>query len=442
VNGSQRLASQLKSKAIAGSAVFKGEVLRAAIQAGHLSDTQLIAGFIDIDGVSRTIDSLVDAFPSHFQHTFAAKANAMSQSLSIIERQGLGCEVASAGELQQALRVGFSADRIVYDEPAKTMEILRFAVQKGISFNIDNFQEFDRVAAIIGASTPQSRIGFRINPQVGSGEISAMSTATRTSKFGVALNDAGNRERLVSLYRAHNWLTTIHTHIGSQGCSLDLMVAGIRRVVDLAVEINAAAERKQITVIDIGGGLPVNFDCEDITPTFSEYADALRSEVPELFNGEFTVKTEFGRSIYAKNGFIAARVEYTKESGGRRIAITHAGAQTATRTAFVPDLWAIRLSVFDSTGDERTSEPVAQDVAGPCCFAGDMLAHNRPLPIIEPGDYVMLHDTGAYYFSNPFFYNNLPAIAVFGAATDHNGRPLLDVWRAQQSMDDMLAVIG
>ena len=40
----------------------------------------------------------------------------------------------------------------------------------------------------------------------------------------------------------------------------------------------------------------------------------------------------------AKNGFIIARVEYTKVTGGRHIAITHAGAQVATRTVFMPEL--------------------------------------------------------------------------------------------------------
>ena len=62
--------------------------------------------------------------------------------------------------------------------------------------------------------------------------------------------------------------------------------------------------------------------------------------------------------------------------------------------------------------------------------------------LIEPGDYVVLHDTGAYYFSNPFFYNALPAPAVYGAELNTDGSARLDCWRQQQSMDDMLAVIG
>jgi len=195
-------------------------------------------------------------------------------------------------------------------------------------------------------------------------------------------------------------------------------------------------------VIDIGGGLPVNFDSEEIKPAFADYAGVLQQHVPELFSGKYNVKTEFGRSIFAKNGFIASRIEYTKNSGGRQIAISHAGAQIATRTVFMPDAWKIRLSVYGPSGQEKKGGEVAQDIAGPLCFAGDMIGIERMLPLIEPGDYVVLHDTGAYYFSNPFFYNALTAPAVYGAEVLDDDFVNFTVWRRQQTVDDMLAVIG
>ena len=216
------------------------------------------------------------------------------------------------------------------------------------------------------------------------------------------------------------------------------MVQGIRKVVDLMLEINDRVGRQQTATLDIGGGLPVNFASDEVSPTFGEYAAALRAEVPELIRGDFAAKTELGRSIFAKNGFTAARVEYTKISGDRRFAITHAGAQTATRTTFMPDLWAIRISVFDADGRLKEGNECVQDVAGPCCFAGDLVARERMLPLIEPGDHVLLHDTGANYFSNPFTYNNLPPIAVYGA--NRNGS--FDVWREQPPYDDLLRIMA
>jgi diaminopimelate decarboxylase len=171
--------------------------------------------------------------------------------------------------------------------------------------------------------------------------------------------------------------------------------------------------------------LPVNFAGEEIRPGFGDYSALLRKEVPALFSGRFRVITEFGRSILAKNGFMIARVEYAKTMGGRAIAITHAGAQVAVRTVFMPKSWPLRITALDDAGREKEGDLVAQDIAGPCCFAGDIIAHERPLPRLAPGDCVLIHDTGAYYFSTPFLYNSLPPIPVYRAEARGNAHELL-----------------
>ena len=193
-----------------------------------------------------------------------------------------------------------------------------------------------------------------------------------------------------------------------------------------------------MTTVDIGGGLPVNFESDEVAPTFAEYAAILRETVPALFSGEFKVITEFGRSIMAKNGFVIGRVEYTKVTGGRHIAITHAGAQVATRTVFMPELWPIRVSALDPTGRPKTGAKIAQDVAGPCCFAGDIIASRRPLPLLEPDDWVLLHDTGAYYFSTPFVYNSLPRVAVHGFDLD-GASVHFELLRREESVAEVVA---
>jgi diaminopimelate decarboxylase len=415
----------------------KAAVMEAAVQQGLLGEDHLLAGFLDVDHIQQTVADLQAAFGEHFTHTFAAKANCLVRVLSLLRQQGLGCEVASPGELQQALSAGFSADTIVFDSPAKTQGEIRAALELGIALNIDNFQEFDRVRTALTVQSSSSVIGFRLNPQVGVGTIAATSTATRTSKFGVPLED--NREKLLGAYLHHPWLTCLHTHIGSQGCPFELIAHGIAKVVSFAEEINARAGRRQVQVIDIGGGLPVNFESDEVNPTFNEYAQFLRAGVPQLFSGQYRVITEFGRALLAKNGFLAARVEYTKTAGDRHIAITHAGAQTATRTVFMPDMWAIRISVCDSAGRVKYHEKIPQDIAGPCCFAGDIIAHDRLLPFIEPGDFILAHDTGAYYFSTPFHYNSLPRIAVYGFTIAKDGTVAFEVFRAEETLAQIVA---
>ncbi len=414
-------------------------VMQAALARGLLNDERLLAGFIDLEGIGTTVTHLKAAFGEHFTHTFAAKANCLQGVLSQLHRHGMGCEAASPGELLQAQRAGFPNAMIVFDSPAKTLPEIRYALEHGIALNIDNFQELDRVSELLRTTSSNSVIGIRINPQVGVGTIAAMSTATRTSKFGIALEDDGNRARLIETYRQRPWLTCVHTHVGSQGCPLELIAGGVAKTVAFAEDINASIGRQQVTVLDIGGGLPVNFESEEFSPTYEEYAMILRDSAPALFSGAYRVITEFGRSIMAKNGFIAARVEYTKHTGDRHIAITHAGAQIATRTVFMPEMWAIRISALDPRGWAKRGERIAQDIAGPCCFAGDIIAHERVLPRLQPGDYILAHDTGAYYFSTPFQYNSLPSAAVYGFTLEDNETVAFHPIKGEETIDHIMA---
>ncbi|WP_035841329.1 type III PLP-dependent enzyme domain-containing protein [Kitasatospora azatica] len=423
-------------------------ILRAAIREGLLDpEDALLAGFIDLDAVAATVAALHRAFPDSVEvlHTFAAKANCLVPVLERLRGLGMGCEVASPGELAQALAAGFAAERIVLDSPAKTSRELVRALDLGVAVNIDNWQELSRVDEILraresrGAGESRSRIGVRINPQVGAGSIGAMSTATATSKFGIALADDGNLERLVAAFRDRPWLTWVHAHVGSQGCPLDLMAEGVAAAVAFAEKVNSELGRRQVVGIDIGGGLPVNFDSDPMAPGFDEYVDRLWAHAPALFTGDFQVVTEFGRSLLAKNGFTAAYVEYTKSSGGRPIAITHAGAQVATRTVFMPQSWPLRISAHDPSGGPKSGDLVPQDIAGPCCFAGDLVATARPLPLLEPGDIVALLDTGAYYTSTPFGYNSLPEPAVHGVTVEADGTVRFELLRAAQSIDELVA---
>lgn len=391
----------------------KVAIASALLERNILCDEVPLVGIVDFDALGDTIGSLKAAFPAHFTHAFAVKANPLPKVLAFFNRAEMACEVASSEEFDATEKAGFGSANIVYDSPAKVSKDLRRAIAVGVTLYLDNFQELSRLDKLIMGLAITSPIGIRINPQVGAGSISDTSTATATSKFGVALLDAGNRDLLIAAYVARSWLTSLHVHVGSQGCPLELSIQGIRAVVDLALSINHACGYRRITSIDIGGGLPVNFAGEAAAPTFHDYAALLRDSIPELFDGTIHVITEFGRSLISKSGFILARVEYTKITGGRRIAITHAGAQVAARTVYQPDTWPLRISTLDRHGRPKKGDLLAQDIAGPCCFAGDVLAHQRLLPPLEPGDYILVHDTGGYYFSSPYIYNSLPPIHAF-----------------------------
>ncbi len=171
-------------------------VVRAAVGQGLLGESDPVAGFIDTEGVRASVGDLHDAFAAtpRVLHTFAAKACSLIPVLRLLADCGMGCEVASPGELRLALEAGFPGSRIVLDSPAKTREEIRLALALGVAVNADSLAELRRIDALRNPSTT-SVLGLRVNPQVGGGSIGPMSTATDTSKFGVALRDPGPARR-------------------------------------------------------------------------------------------------------------------------------------------------------------------------------------------------------------------------------------------------------
>ncbi|MGW7529130.1 diaminopimelate decarboxylase [Streptomyces sp. NPDC054783] len=427
--------------AVSPAAARRERILQQAVEQGLLEpEASRLVAFVDLDGVAATVSDLYDAFADTpgALHAFAAKANCLVPVLRELNGLGMGCEVATAGELARALAAGFRPERIVFDSPAKTNDELRRALALGVAVNVDSFQELERIDRILERRPSRSQIGVRVNPQVGGGSIAAMSTATSTSKFGVPLADPGSRERLVRAFGEHPWLTWVHAHTGSQGCPLPLIAEGVAQAVGFAEQVDAVYGAGRIVGIDIGGGLPVNFAGDEVTPSFAAYAGHLKKSAPQLFaDRRYRIVTEFGRSVLAKNGFMAAYVEYTKTSGDRPIAVTHAGVQVATRTVFAPDAWPLRIEAHDASGRAKRGPLVRQDVAGPACFAGDLLAGDRALPLLEPGDLVVVPDTGAYYFSTPFHYNSLPEPAVHGVRADTDGRIRFTLLRPAQDPWDV-----
>ncbi|WP_282703048.1 diaminopimelate decarboxylase [Streptomyces sp. CC219B] len=429
-------------------AARRDEAVRAAVEQGLLGADTPIIGLLDVGGIRESAAQLRAAFDAvtapgtPVLHAFAVKATPLVPVLRLLHEEGVGAEVASPGELALARAAGLPPSRTVLDSPAKTAAELREALALGIAVNADNPQELDRIDALMRSAPSRSPLGIRVNPQVGGGSIEALSTATATSKFGVALRDEGARQWVVRAYLDRPWLSRLHAHTGSQGIPLSLMAQGVAETYALAEEINNLLGRQQIDTIDIGGGLPVNFASDATAPTYAQYARLLSEAVPGLFDGRYGLVTEFGRSLLAKHGTMVARVEYAKSAGGRPVAVTHAGVQVATRTVYAPGSWPLRIAAYDAKGRPKSGTEVLQDIAGPACFAGDLLAEARALPLLEQGDHAAALDTGAYYFAHHYGYNSLARPGVYGFAPDGSGGVAFATVREPQRLDEIVAESG
>lgn len=370
--------------------------LRTALAEGLLTPEEPAVVFHDLDLLAARFAALAGAFPATTLHAVAIKANPIVGLLRRVVALGGGLEAASIEEVALALAAGCAPDKIVYDSPAKSLPDLRFALTHGITINADNLDELDRIGALLTEIDSLSQIGVRVNPLVGEGLIQATSVTGPRSQFGVMLAEP-ERSRLTAAFARYPWLTGLHVHVGSQGCSLDQLVAGVQRAMAFRDDVHAALNRPAIRVVDIGGGLPTAYRDTDRPPSADAYAAALREAVPELFSPDLRIVTEFGRFLQAGCGWAASRVEYAKHQGGRAIAVLHLGADFLLRRAYRPQDWHHDFLVFDADGRPKADQGRSPwTLAGPLCFSGDILADDLPLPPLESGDLVVIRDVGAY----------------------------------------------
>lgn len=398
-------------------------------------DTSVI--FYDLTFLLDRITNIKNLFPTNTLIAVATKANPLIKILTLIKETGAGIEVASLPELYLAEKAGFIPERIVFDSPSKTKHELAYALKLGVYINADSFDELDRINEILQEQNSKSKIGVRVNPQVGPGSIKATSVADSISKFGIPIND--NADKIKAYYLKYNWLNGIHVHIGSQGCPVSLIIEGIGKIMDLVEDINDSLTKqdfnRKIDVVDIGGGLAVSYD-EDIIPvSMHEYKMLLQNKFPKLFTDQFKLITEFGRYIHANAGWAASRVEYVKRERNYNIIMTHLGADLFLRKCYNPSDWHHQITVVDKNGDLKTGiDKNKYIVAGPLCFAGDVIAKDLDLPVVEEGDFILIHDIGAYTLSMWSRYNSRQIPKVVGYWREKDS---FEVLKRRENLDDL-----
>lgn len=390
--------------------------------------------FYDLDFLNHRVSHVKDIFPVTATHTIAVKANPLIKILEYFRDLGTGLEVASFPELYIAQKCGFANSNIVFDSPSKTVNEIEFALKNGVHLNADSFNELQRIDVLYQILNSSSNVGVRINPQIGSGTIETTSVADKISKFGIPISE--HKEEIIAAYLKYDWLNGIHLHIGSQGISINQLIEGIDKVFTLAEEINQKLDKfRRIIYFDMGGGFPVSYKSAIDNPKIETYIELAKKRFPKLFSKKYKIITEFGRYINANSGWAISRVEYVKEEQEYKILSIHLGADFLLRKAYNPKDWHHEISVLDKYGKiKRGKDNKKYIVAGPLCFAGDIIAKDIELPFIEEGDFIVIHDVGAYTLSMWSRYNSRQIPKVIGYLLKDNK---YELFKEREKVDDL-----
>ena len=370
----------------------------------------------------REVDDAFRGYP-HRLH-YALKANSTLGIARLVRSLGAAADANSGGEIDVALRAGFTPPEIVFTGVGKTATELHRAIDLGLrSINAESEGEIERIDAIAAARGTTARVAVRVNPDIDARSHPHISTGLKTNKFGVAISDA--REMCLRMRgRRGLRIVGLHSHVGSQITQLEPLRRAAEAIVTLARELKDAG----ITIehLDIGGGLGISYEGQPV-PTAAEYANSV---LPIVRESGLDLILEPGRFLVGQAGVLVARVVDIKpQAGGKLFVIVDAGMTELMR----PMLYGAYHRIEHV---QSVSRPDAIcDVVGPICETTDTLGKDRQLAQPEVGDLMAVFDAGAYGAVMASNYNRRPMPAE---VLVQNGEAT--VIRRRQTIDDLVAL--
>jgi len=330
---------------------------------------------------------------------FPVKANPSASILSELAELGCSADCASRSEVEAALESGYGDSRILYNTPAPDIALMRDLLARGGSVVVDSEAALLRLEDHLRGETFAGRIFVRISPDwpirydAAASWRANVAHASPQGQFGIAA------EALVELLRRVELpIVGLHVHVGTQMDRLATFVETIERLHRLADEIGRVTSHR-IEAIDLGGGLGIPFREGDAFPALEAYAAAVGAAMrPGL---EYLV--EPGHALVGDAVVLITTIQEIKTVRGRRWAIVDVGANELVRSVMLG--WHHPIL---GPGGELLATQGPDAIAGPHCFAGDVLLPATDLSGVERGDLLRILHVGAYCNALSNRFNGTP----------------------------------
>jgi diaminopimelate decarboxylase len=363
---------------------------------------------------------------------FAMKANSNQAVLRTLAKLGAGADTVSEGEVRRALAAGIPAAKIVFSGVGKTDAELGFAVDAGLyQINVETEGELHALSRVAAAKGKRQSAVIRINPDVGAGGHSKITTGSADNKFGVSIGEAARLYDNASNLAGVRMLG-LAVHIGSQIRELDELEAAFKLMAGLVTKLRGAGHT--VERLDLGGGLGIPYEMPD-AGAFAHGPELIEdyARMIERTLGHLDVEYGFepGRMIVGNAGVLVSRVIGMNERPEKSFVVVDAAMNDLIRPAMYEahhEIWPVRQAAANAA--RRT-----YDVVGPICETGDTFAEARAMPETKPGDLVAFMTAGAYGATMSSTYNSrllVPEVLVKGGQSA--------VVRPRPTYDELIAL--
>jgi len=360
----------------------------------------------------------------HFRVNYSAKANTNVELLKIICSEDLDVDGMSPGEMYLEMKAGFTPDRITFIGNNVSRQELRFAVDHGILVSVDSLSQL----RLLGEVNRGGTVCLRINPGIGAGHHAKVVTGGKKAKFGIAVEDLTLAQDIAADFDMT--ITGLNQHIGSLFLEPDAYLAAAAFILDVAAKLPS------VKMVDLGGGfgIPYRHGIEQRLDLvrMGEQLDSLVSDWV-VNHRPITIRTEPGRYVVAESGALLGTVTSVKENYNTFFVGTDLGFNTLVRPVMYDSYHELTVVPPQERPYQEYDKPVF--IVGNICESGDILAHDRVLPVCLEGDAITVHDAGAYGFAMASTYNSRPLPAEVLIQLDgtvriiRRAQTLEDLWR-------------
>lgn len=363
-----------------------------------------------------------------FKEYFAVKATPNPYLVKILKEEGFGADCSSLSELVLAEKAGLTGEDIIFSSNDTPAQEFRKAKELGAIINLDDINHIEYLERHAGL--PEF-ISFRYNPGPLRGG-NAIIGLPQEAKYGFT------RKQLIEGYSIARDKGVkrfgLHTMVVSNELDPYSFVATAEMLFDLAVEIYQTTGIK-IEVVNFGGGIGIPYRPEDkrvdINLVSREIKKAYEEKIIKNGLAPTCITMELGRMITGPFGFLVSTVLHKKEIYKKYI-----GLDACMANLMRPALYGAyhHITVL---GKEDWPLDHVYDVTGSLCENNDKFAIDRSLPEIEPGDILVIHDTGAHGHAMGFNYNGKLRSAELLLRPDGEVKLI----RRAETLDDYFATV-
>ncbi|MBX3062135.1 MAG: diaminopimelate decarboxylase [Anaerolineae bacterium] len=346
-------------------------------------------------GIRDTGTALIEAFAGvrNFKEFYAVKALPNPRILELLRDLNFGFDCSSIPELILSRRVGARGEDIMFTSNNTSSDEFAAALRDGgCILNLDDITLLNKLPAV------PALICFRYNP--GSRRSgNAIIGSPQEAKYGVS------HDQIATAYQQAKALGVqrfgMHTMLISNELDYRYMLQTTAMLLELIAWLSADLGIT-FEFINIGGGLGIPYlpsDAPfDVTALGREIALLFQSferqhgYAPRLY-------MESGRYLTGSHGVLVTTVLNRKDTYR-----TYIGVDASMSALMRPAMYgAYHHITIHGKEDSVPTTPV--DVVGALCENNDKFAIQRPLPPIDIGDVLLIHDTGAHGQAMGFNYN-------------------------------------